>query len=236
MTVTSAVLGVSYLTHVPQARTEDGTTTEDSHVDFLNLIVDINIAPVCTESSSLLAFHQTHLRQLVPPMTGSVAAKPLAVVRSRVEKALFIMGQTSACCMVCLVPQSQVSGSFENPHFNMFTLQLDRPTCVRNRLSAFQVSQGVLCASWEVFVSTDVKVYTAVQGHELFSTQLHASSFRRRVDVLSAFDKALPRFQAWHHSEVSIEWVPLVRSLLCPLRTTFHRSHYVWWRDSDEYG
>ena len=145
-------------------------------------------------------------------------------------------GLTSACCMVCLVPQSQVSGSFENPHFNMFTLQLDRPTCVRNRLSAFQVSQGVLCASWEVFVSTDVKVYTAVQGHELFSTQLHASSFRRRVDVLSAFDKALPRFQAWHHSEVSIEWVPLVRSLLCPLRTTFHRSHYVWWRDSDEYG
>ncbi len=127
--------------------------------------------------------------------------------------------------LVCLMP---------HPHFDIFAL--DRPTCVRNRLSAFQVSQGVLCASWEVFVSTDVKVYTAVQGHELFSTQLHASSFRRRVDVLSAFDKALPRFQAWHHSEVSIEWVPLVRSLLCPLRTTFHRSHYVWWRDSDEYG
>ena len=39
MKVTSAVLGVSYLTHVPQARTDnDGTT--DSHVDFLNLIVD----------------------------------------------------------------------------------------------------------------------------------------------------------------------------------------------------
>ena len=44
MTVTSAVLGVSYLTHVPQARTDDDGTTEDgttdSHVDFLNLIVD----------------------------------------------------------------------------------------------------------------------------------------------------------------------------------------------------
>ena len=51
-----------------------------------------------------------------------------------------IMGQTSRCCMVCLMPQSQVSCSLENPHFNMFTL--DRPTCVRSRLSAFQVVQG----------------------------------------------------------------------------------------------
>ena len=51
-----------------------------------------------------------------------------------------IMGQTSRCCMVCLMPQSHVSCSLENPHFNIFTL--DRPTCVRNRLSAFQVVQG----------------------------------------------------------------------------------------------
>ena len=48
--------------------------------------------------------------------------------------------QTSRCCMVCLMPQSQVSCSLENPHFNMFTL--DRPTCVRSRLSAFLVVQG----------------------------------------------------------------------------------------------
>ena len=34
---------------------------------------------------------------------------------------------------------SQVSCSMENPQFNMLTL--DRPTCVRNRLSAFQVVQ-----------------------------------------------------------------------------------------------
>ena len=53
---------------------------------------------------------------------------------------MFIMGQTSRCCMVCLMPQSQVSCSVENPHLNMFTL--DRPTCVRNRLSAFLVVQG----------------------------------------------------------------------------------------------
>ena len=50
-----------------------------------------------------------------------------------------IMGQTSRCCMVCLMPQSPVSCSLENPHFNMFTL--DRPTCVRSRLSAFLVVQ-----------------------------------------------------------------------------------------------
>ena len=50
------------------------------------------------------------------------------------------MGQTSRCCMFCLMPQSQVSGSLENPDFNMLTL--DRPTCVRNRLSAFHVVQG----------------------------------------------------------------------------------------------
>ena len=47
------------------------------------------------------------------------------------------MGQTS---MVCLMPQSQVCVSFEYAHFDMFTF--DRSTCVRNRLSAFQVVQG----------------------------------------------------------------------------------------------
>ena len=50
------------------------------------------------------------------------------------------MGQTSRCCMVCLMPQSHVSCSLENPHFSIFTL--DRPTCERNRLRAFQVVQG----------------------------------------------------------------------------------------------
>ena len=32
------------------------------------------------------------------------------------------------------------NASFENPYFNVFTL--DRPTCIRNRLSAFQDAQG----------------------------------------------------------------------------------------------
>ncbi len=65
---------------------------------------------------------------------------PLAVVRSWVEHAVFIMGQTSRCGMVCLMPQSQVSVSFEYPHFNMFAL--DPPTCASNRLNAFQVAHG----------------------------------------------------------------------------------------------
>ena len=65
---------------------------------------------------------------------------PLAVVRSWVEQAVFSMGQTSTRCMVCLRPQSQVSVSIEYPHFDMFTL--DRPTCVRNRLSVVLVVQG----------------------------------------------------------------------------------------------
>ena len=51
-----------------------------------------------------------------------------------------IMRQTSWLCMVYLMPQSQVSCSLENPHFNM--VSLDWPTCVRSRLTAFQVVQG----------------------------------------------------------------------------------------------
>ena len=39
------------------------------------------------------------------------------------------MGQTSRCCMVCLMPKSHVSCSLENPHFNMFTL--DRRMCTQ---------------------------------------------------------------------------------------------------------
>ena len=75
-----------------------------------------------------------------PPCLAHPMAMPLAVVRSWGEQAVSIMGQTSRCCMVCLMTQSHVSCSLENPHFNMFTL--DRPTCLRNRFSAFQVVQG----------------------------------------------------------------------------------------------
>ena len=87
-------------------------------------------------------------RQIVPSQClAQPIAMPLAVVRSWEEQAVSIMGQTSRCCMVCLMPQSHVSCSLENTHFNMFTL--DRPTCVRNRLSAFHVVQGLSApAGW----------------------------------------------------------------------------------------
>ena len=79
--------------------------------------------------------------QIVPSQClAQPMAMPLAVARSWGEQAVSIMGQTSRCCMVCLMPQSHVSCSLENPHFSIFTL--DRPTCERNRLRAFQVVQG----------------------------------------------------------------------------------------------
>ena len=94
------------------------------------------------QSSSFLSFHQEpYIRQIMPSQClAQLMAMSLAVVRSWGEQAVSIMGQTSRCCMVCLMPESQVSGSLENPHFNMFTLE--RPTCVRNRLSALHVVQG----------------------------------------------------------------------------------------------
>ena len=93
-------------------------------------------------SSSFLSFHQeSYVCQIVPSQyLAQPMAMSLAVARSCGEQAVSIMGQTSRCCMVCLMPESQVSCSLENPYFNMFIL--DRPTCVRNRLSAFQVVQG----------------------------------------------------------------------------------------------
>ena len=78
--------------------------------------------------SSLLSFNQSPVivSNISLPMSGTADGT---------------MGQTSRCCMVCLMPQSQVSVSLEYSHLSMFTL--DRPTCVRNWFSAFQVVQGL---------------------------------------------------------------------------------------------
>ena len=94
-------------------------------------------------SSSFLSFHQEScLLNCALPIPGTadgdVVSRWQALGESR--QCPSWGGQTSRCCMVCLMPQSQVSCSLENPHFNMFTL--DRPTCVRSRLSAFLVVQG----------------------------------------------------------------------------------------------
>ena len=75
-----------------------------------------------------------------PPMHGTADGDAVSRCQVWGEQAVSIMEQTSRSCMVYLMPQSHVSCSLENPHFNMFTL--DRPTCVRNRWSAFQVVQG----------------------------------------------------------------------------------------------
>ena len=105
-------------------------------------LLKILIASMQLYSSSFLSFHQeSYVRQIVPSQCLSQPmAMPLAVARSWGEQAVSIMGQTSRCCMVGLMPQSHVSCSLENPHFSIFTL--DRPTCERNRLRAFQVFQG----------------------------------------------------------------------------------------------
>ena len=82
-----------------------------------------------------------------------------------------IMGQTSRCCMACLMPQSQVSCSFENPHFDMFSL--DRPTCVRNRLSAFQVVQGLSAPAGRCSSALMLRCTLASRGS---SRSLHSSN------------------------------------------------------------
>ena len=146
--------------------------------------------------------------KLCSPMPGTADGDAvIAFVRSWGEQAVSIMGQTSRCCMVCLMPQSHVSGSLENPHFNMFTL--DRPTCVRNRLSAFQVVQG-FSAPAERCSSAHWRPGSRV----VLSI---ASSFRCRVDGLRTFDEVFRYFRRGTTPEMSIEWVPLVHSLPCPM-------------------
>ena len=58
------------------------------------------------ESSTFLSFHQeTYVRQIVPSQClAQPMAMSLAVVRSWGEQTVSIMGQTSGCCMVCLMP------------------------------------------------------------------------------------------------------------------------------------
>ena len=109
----------------------------------------------------------TRSRMSVKLCPANAMAMSLAVVRSWGEQVVFIMGQTSRCCMVCLVPQSQVSGSVENPHFNMLTL--DRPTCARNRLSAFQVVQGFSAPAGRCSSALMSRCNSSVQGLESFS-------------------------------------------------------------------
>ena len=133
---------------------------------------------------------ESYVRQIVPSQClAQPMAMPLAILRSWGQQAVSIMGQTSRCCMVCLMPQSHVSCSLENPHFNMFTL--DRPTCVHNWLSAFQVVQGFSAAAERCSSALMLRCTLVSRGS---SRSLHVIGFCRRVDGLGAFDEALPQF------------------------------------------
>ena len=112
-------------------------------------------------ATGLFNTFELHVRQFVPSQClAQPMAMQLVVVRSRVKYAVFSMGQISRCCMVCLMPQSHISASFENPHFNVFTL--DRPTCARKRSSAFQVIQGFSAPAGRCSSALNVNVHTGV--------------------------------------------------------------------------
>ena len=124
-------------------------------------------------SSSFLFFHQeSYVRQIVPSQClAQPMVMPLALARSWGEQAVSIMGQTTRCCMVCLMPQSHISCSLENPHFNIFTL--DRPTCiVCNWLSAFQVVQGFSVPAGRCSSGLMLRCTLASRGS---SSSLHSS-------------------------------------------------------------
>ena len=135
------------------------------------------------QSSSFLSFHQElYVRQIVPSQClAQPMAMPLAVARSWGEQAVSIMGQTSRCCMVCLMPQSHVSCSLENPHFSIFTL--DRPTCERNRLRAFQVVQGFSAPAGRCSSGLMLRCTLASRGS---SRSLH-SSMRAALNKVKIF-------------------------------------------------
>ena len=134
---------------------------------------------IYSPQSSLLSFPQeSYVRQIVSSQCLA-QAMPLAVVRSWGKQTMSIMGQTSRCCIVCLMPQSHVSCSLENPHFNMFTL--DRPTCVRNQLSAFQVVQGLSALIGRCSSALMLRCTLASRGS---SRSLHSSMRAAFVVVL----------------------------------------------------
>ena len=170
-------------------------------------------------SSSLLSFHQkTHVRQIVPSQClAQPMAMPLAVVRYWVEQAVFIMGQTSRCCMVCLMPQSQVSASFENPHLNMFTL--DRPTCVRNRLSAFQVIQRFSAPAGRCSSALMLRCTLASRGS---SHSLHNSMRAAFAVVLMGSEHLIKLFRDFRNG--TIPRCPLsgcLWSIVCRVRSVW---------------
>ena len=144
-------------------------------------------------------------------------ALPLASVRSWVEQAVSIMGKTNSrrCCMVCLMPQSHISCSLENPHFNMFTL--DRPTCVCNRLSAFQVVQGFSAPAARCSSTLMLRCTLASRGS---SRSLHTSMRAAFAVVLMGSVHLIKLFRDFRRGTTPI--CPLIGclwSVVCSVRS-----------------
>ena len=163
----------------------------------------------------------SYVSQIMPSQClAQPMAMSLAVARSWGEHAVPIMGQTSRCCVVCLMPQSQVSGSLENPHFNMFTF--DRPTCVRNRLSAFRVVQGFSAPAGRCSSALMSRCTLASRGP---SRSLHSSKRAAFAVVLMGLVHVIKVFRDLRRGTTSrCPLRPFVHSLPCPFRTTYHRS------------
>ena len=176
-----------------------------------------------------------HIRQIVP---SQCLAQPMAMlsrcsIRSwYIEQAVFIMGQTSICCMICLMSPSHVSASFENPHFNMFTLD------PANLLSVFPVHvvHGFSEPAGRCSSALMLRCTLASSGS---SRSLHNSMRASFVIVLMVsviLIKLFRDFRRCTTPRCPLNGCLLVRSLPCPLRTTYHRSPNVWWRDSGDTG
>ena len=144
-----------------------------SLVASLIIIIVLPLGVVCSSNRAL-------------PMLGTADGRCQVLG----EQAVSIMGQTSMCCMVCLMPQSHVSCSLENPHFNIFTL--DRLNCVSNRLSAFQVVQGFSAPAGRCSSGLMLRCTLASRGS---SRSLHSSMRVTFAVVLMGSDHLMKLFR-----------------------------------------
>ena len=155
-------------------------------------------------STSVSSFLQLHVKSCLPNAWHRRWRLPLPVVRFWVEKAVLMLHG---------LPDATVTGFWVIwiSSLNMFTH--DRPTCVRNRLSAFLVVHG--------FSAPAGSCSSAVM---LMCTLESLSPSCWWDQCIYIIIKLFRDFRRGTSPIVSIEWVLLVRSLPCPFLTTCHRS------------
>ena len=168
-------------------------------------------------SSSSLSFHQLHVSHQIVPSQCLIQpmAMQVAVARYWIEQAVFIMGQTSRCCMVCLMPVTISWVVWIAPLWQIHSWPAKLCT---QTVECLPGCPGMLSASWEVFVSTDVLCTLSSRGS---SRSLHASSFsfRCRVDGLSAFEKTLLPVMSLVPSMIG--WSPAISGTISKCIITF---------------